>query len=262
MATARLKRRFKRFSWHYLWPLLPIVLLLTLAYITARSQLFTIKQINCQVDNLPCSPNLEPLLISFRQQNIFTLSPRQIKTQLNQFDPDLTDINISKHLPSTLKLKLHRRQPIAQLLPVNRLEFVGLDSTASATLSGQVLNQYFRLDQTATIYTAANQPLPDLPQIYLPDNQLHLGQSDITLLLLELINLLQEYFVAFQTIAWLNPDLVVIKTIPASYAVITPQNSLASQVASLQYILSNSKIEEQIPAKIDLRFAKPVLTYY
>ena len=39
------------------------------------------------------------------------------------------------------------------------------------------------------------------------------------------------------------------------------EKEYASQVASLQFILSRSKIEGKIPQKIDLRFDKPVLTY-
>jgi len=259
---SRVKRRIKQFfSWRNIWPLLSIIFLAALTYYLSRSQFFSLKQIICQLDTLPCPHSLEPVLLSFRQQNIFTLSPRQIQAQLTQLDPNLTNIKASKQLPSTLRINLHRRLPIAQLIPVNQLEFTGLDSTTSATLSGQVLDKYFRLDQTGTIYAAADQPLSQLPQIYLPDNQLHLGQSETTAFLVRLITALKEHFVTFETIAWLNPNVTIVKTIPASYAIIDSLDSIGSQVASLQYILSNSKIEEQIPTKIDLRFAKPVLTY-
>ncbi len=39
------------------------------------------------------------------------------------------------------------------------------------------------------------------------------------------------------------------------------EKEYSNQVASLQFILSRSKIEGKIPQKIDLRFDKPVLTY-
>lgn len=39
------------------------------------------------------------------------------------------------------------------------------------------------------------------------------------------------------------------------------KKNLKSQVASLQFIISRSKIEGKIPSKIDLRFEKPVAVY-
>ena len=45
------------------------------------------------------------------------------------------------------------------------------------------------------------------------------------------------------------------------FVLFSKEKEYASQVASLQFILSRSKIEGKIPQKIDLRFDKPVLTY-
>lgn len=55
-----------------------------------------------------------------------------------------------------------------------------------------------------------------------------------------------------QIVASLSGDLVVI---------FSQDKDLESQVASLQFVLSRTKIEGKNPTKIDLRFEKPVLEF-
>lgn len=73
-----------------------------------------------------------------------------------------------------------------------------------------------------------------------------------------------------ETLLMLGFETESIKSLDESFEVTLSGNLLvlfsrekeyASQVASLQFILSRSKIEGKIPQKIDLRFDKPVLTY-
>jgi hypothetical protein len=262
VVNKKVKRRLFRFSLKYLWPLLPTVLILAALVYLSQSHFFSLKKINCYLEGLPCPHRFEPLLLSLRNKNIFTLSTVKLKQIIANQDLDLTDIQISKTLPYTLTIELHQRQPVAQLIPTLELEFTGLSSTASATLSAQLGQQFFRLDKTGVIYAPTDQPEANLPRILTaPGLVLPSAQSDATRLLAQLVIALEEHYVSFEELAWLNPNLIVIKTIPYSYALIDPAASLDSQVASLQYILSNSKIEERLPKKIDLRFAKPVLIY-
>lgn len=255
MVVKKIKRRLHRFSLKFVWPLLPAFSIVALAIYLNRSHFFTVKKIVCQIDNLPCPPSFEPSLLLFRNNNIFTLSSQKVKAQLSPQNLNIVDIRVIKKLPQTLKIEIKRRSPLAQLIPVKDLQF-------NATLSAQLSSKFFSLDESGTVYAALDQPAPGLPTILLPETKsIELGRSDISQVLADLVVLLQQHFVAFETIAWLNPRMIVVQTIPQTYAVFDSTLSLSSQVASLQYILTGSKIEQQLPAKIDLRFDKPVLTY-
>jgi len=262
VTAKKIKRRFKRFSLRFLWPLLPAGLLLLLAIFLSRSQLFTLQKITCQLDNHPCSLEFEPLLVSLHGQNIFKLNQSTVAKTFQQFDSTLSEIHLSKRLPSSLIISMRRRLPVAQISPTLDLEFQGLTSTQSASLSGQLKDQFFHLDKTGDIFLITDQPDPQLPSIMLPDGQtLDIGKTDFTQTLANLVNALNAYYVSFDSLAWLKDTLIIIKTTAGSYAVLDSTKTLNSQVASLQYILSSIKIGENLPAKIDLRFDKPVITY-
>lgn len=257
----KLRRRLSRLGL-VLWPLIPVFLIAGLFFYLRQSNFFTIKKINCQLSDLPCPLELEAVLIKLRGQNIFALSKSNLTNQLVQINSNFSDISIKKILPSTISINLNLRQSIAQITSVVDLNFTGLDSSQSATLSGQITNQIFLLDADGTIFNQTDVIYPDLPQVFVPVSfNLSLGQSDLTKSLSQLIERLKVHFLLFETITWINPEFVIIKTIPGSFVIFDLTQSLESQVASLQYILAGIKIEEIVPTKIDLRFDKPVLTY-
>jgi hypothetical protein len=261
--TARkIKRRFKRFSLRFLWPLLPAAFLIGLAVLLSRSQVFNLRKITCRLDNHLCPLEFEPILVNLHGQNIFKLNQPTIISQLQDFDPTLADIDINKRLPDGLTISMKRRLPVAQIVSVIDLQFQGLTGTQSATLSGQFKDQFFQLDKSGEIFSVSNQKNPRLSTILVPDSlNLNLGQNDLSQTLASLVNALKAYYVSFDSLAWLKETVAVIKTSAGIYAVLDLSKSINSQVASLQYILSNIKIEEELPTKIDLRFDKPVLTY-
>ncbi len=227
-----------------------------------RLKIFNLKKISCKLDNHPCSLELEPILVTLYDQNIFKLDKKTLSNQLSQFDPTLTDISISKKLPNQLTLDLKRRLAIAQLVVASKLEFDSLGSTASASLSAQITDQFFSLDKSGDVFKKDQANQSQLPQILVPDSSnIDLGITPFTQTIATLINTLSQHYLNWQTIAWLNLDQVIIQTNLDIYAVINPQKPINSTVASLQYVLSNIKIDSKVPSKIDLRFDKPILTY-
>ena len=262
MTAKKIKRRFKRFSLRFLWPLLPAAVLIGLAVLLSRSQVFNLKKITCRLDNHLCPLEFEPILVNLHGQNIFRLNQSTIISQLQDFDATLADIDINKRLPNSLTISMKRRLPVAQIVSVIDLQFQGLTSTESATLSGQLKNEFFHLDKNGEIFSVSNQKNPQLFTILVPDSlNLNLGQNQLTQTLANLVNALKAYYVSLDSLAWIKEKVVVIKTTAGAYAIFDLSKSINPQVASLQYILSNIKIGEELPTKIDLRFDKPVLTY-
>ncbi len=88
------------------------------------------------------------------------------------------------------------------------------------------------------------------------------GQSRPLANVAKLINTLSAYYVSFVEIARLpNEPVYVVVTGSGEEAIIADASDFAAPVASLQFILTNIKMGESKPVKIDLRFDKPVLTY-
>ncbi len=240
----------------------PAFFLVISSVIVSRLTIFSLKKITCELDQYPCPLNFEPALVNFSQRNIFTLKKQQVVSTLMAFDIDLAEVKVVKKFPNQLLITLKKRQPIAQLVPFLNLDFIGLDSTASATISGVMTNQFFQLDKSGEIFVAGHQPASLFPLVAVPETfNFELKVSPASQQISQLIQSLQEHYVNFNSLAWLNQSLAVVKTTLGSYAIINPSQSINSQIASLQFILSGFKIGESLPKKIDLRFDKPVLTF-
>jgi len=256
------KRKLKRFSFKFLWPLLPAAILITLFILLSRSQVFFIKKITCTIDNHPCSLEFEPILVNLHQQNILKLNQKKIIDQFKKIDLTLEDFVISKSLPNKLSIKMKRRTPVAQIIPVIDLQFQGLESTQSATISGKFKDEFYQLDKQGEIFKVIDQKNLNLASILVSEDiNITLGKNQLTENLANIINTLNAYYVAFESLSLIKQNLIIVKTTFSAYAVFDFHKPLNSQVASLQYILSNIKIGERKPTKIDLRFDKPVLTY-
>jgi len=241
---------------------LPPLVLVILSLSLSRLSVFSLKKITCQLDQYPCPLNYEPVLVNFYQRNIFTLKKQSVVNTLTAFDADLAEVEVVKKLPNQLLITLKKRQPLAQLVPFLNLDFIGLDSTASATISGEMTNQFFQLDQSGEIFMTNHQPISLFPLVAVPETfNFELKISPATQQISQVILSLREHYVSFNLLAWLNQSLAVIKTSLGSYAIINPSQSIKPQIASLQFILSGFKIGESLPKKIDLRFDKPVLTF-
>ncbi|MCX6817197.1 MAG: hypothetical protein NTZ93_05005 [Candidatus Beckwithbacteria bacterium] len=233
-----------------------VVLLVLSVLILALSNLriFNLKKIDCQLDNYPCPLTLEPVLVGLSGKNIFKLNRLQVIRELSQLDQTLTDIQVTKKIPNELLIKISRRQPLAQLAFFNNLDFIGLDSTQSATLSGEMSGKFQLIDQQGQVYEANNINLESLPVVAV-SGQFNSDQIVKTLLVLN------NHYVSYNLLAWLNNKTIIIKTNLGPYAVVDPTTGVDSSIGSLQYILTGLKIGDRLPTKIDLRFDKPVLTY-
>ncbi|PJC66591.1 hypothetical protein CO018_01130 [Candidatus Beckwithbacteria bacterium CG_4_9_14_0_2_um_filter_47_11] len=226
-----------------MFKLVSVVILLAAAVGLGRRGYFKVRHIDCRLNHYPCPLQLEPVLLSFVGRNIFSLSSGSVSRQIMSFDPTLTEIKISKRLPSRLLIDLGRRLPVAAI----KVEPDG---------------PRFYLDKTGFVYlppTLVNQPLVEV--IWPKELSLVEGESVLSLDLARLVNTLAAYYVTFSQIIRQTDETYLVKTVSGPEALILAGADFAPAVASLQFILSNIKIGEPVPTKIDLRFDKPILTY-
>lgn len=255
MTRKKIKRHLNRFSIRFLWPLLPAFLLIGLTLLLGRLKVFNLKNISCHLDNHRCSLEFEPLLVGLVNQNIFKLKKQTVSAQLLQIDHNLSDIQLRKTLPNSLSIDMKKRLAIAKVLTAEDLDFTGLNSTQSATISGTINDNFFYLDKSGDIYerqTFTDEHLPHILLKSIPST----GQF-----FSNLISTLNEHYVNFESIAQVSKNIIIIKTSFGPYSIFDQNKSLELQAATLQFVLSNIKIGKSVPVKIDLRFDKPVLTY-
>ena len=241
----KLKRRGQKWLGKFLPLFLAAFLVAGLAAVS-RLGIFRLKYVNCQLNGLPCPLSLEPFLVNLHGQNLFAVTDSSLKNQLNLLNANFETITINKKLPDTISFFLTGSSPVAFM-------------TKKASDQEAV---YLALDNTGVLYSQVTTPDLKLPLILVSAAfPLNLGQSDLSLKLANLIDLLNRYYVNFSEIEYLSPEEVHIKTLPETLAVVDVTGDLPNQITSLQYILASIKIEEDLPLKIDLRFDKPVLTY-
>lgn len=222
----------------------------------AREPLFKVKSLDCRLNAYPCPLSLEPVLLSFIGKNIFLLDGAAVSRQIMSFDPTLTDIRVTKSLPSRLNLDLTRRLPVAEIDLAGGISF-------SASVSAEPTGRKLYLDKSGFIYTPVTFLPQSLPLVWWPESlPLVEGESALSRELARLVNTLNVYYVGFTKITRLpDESLYVVETASGPKALIGIENDFAPRVGSLQFILSNIKIGDKVPDKIDLRFDKPILTY-
>lgn len=227
--------------------LLVFILVLSGAYLALnQASMFKVRVINCRLNHYLCPLSLEPVLLNFIGKNIFTFNPDAAVRQLAAFDPTLSEIKVNKHLPNRLQLDLLRRLPLAVIKSIRQ----------------ESQEKVFYLDKTGFVYAPSLFLSQPLSEVWWPaELNLVEGESDLSLDLAKLINTLDAYYVNFVRLTRLLEPVYSVKTTAGPEAVIPAQEEFASRVGSLQFILTNLKIGEPVPVKIDLRFDKPILTY-
>lgn len=262
MTRKKIKRRLNKFSIKYLWPLLPALFLVGVTILLGQLKIFNLKNISCYVDNHQCSLEFEPFLVSLVNQNIFKLKKYTTINQLLEIDNNLVDIKINKTLPDSLKIESKRRVAIAKVTLVEDLDFTSLTSTQSATISGRFSQKFSFLDRSGEIYEKKIVSNEKLPRILLnPSTDFKLGITPVSQHLSNLISSLNENYVSYEEIAKVSKNIVIVKTTLGPFSIFDLNKSISQQSTYLQFVLSNIKIGEVVPIKIDLRFDKPILTY-
>lgn len=218
-------------------------MLVAAALAAARWPLFKVKSIDCRLNQYPCPPDLEPVLVPLIGQNIFSLNPAAVTRQLAAFDPTLTGTDIRKILPARLKIGLVRRQPVGRV----KLQPSG---------------EEFYVDKSGFVYRLPAGSAADGVEVLWPDSiPLTEGQTVLSQNLAQLLNTLSVYFVGVSQVIRQSEAVYLIKTASGPEALLRADGELAPAVGSLQYILTNLKIGEPVPKTIDLRFDKPILIY-
>lgn len=227
---SKTKRRLKPWL-----SVVPALLIIFLIGGLIRFKVFAVKKIDCVLDGYPCPLAFEPVLVRLYGQNLLTLKTTVPVNLLRLLDPTLTEVKIEKTLPNRIQVVLKRSPAVA---------YVVKDGV------------WFHLDALDNLVA-----LPEKPNLVLPVIELAPGVAVQPEKMSQLVQALNAAPVSFQSIMFEANDRAVIKTTLGPEVLTDPRQPISPTIATLQYILTNLKMGEKLPIKIDLRFAKPILSY-
>ena len=190
-----------------------------------------IKEIDCQINQTPCSEETEQEFGKFLGQNFFLVKTDEKVREMKASYPHWEKIVIKKTPFHKILISITTRQPVACLL---------------------IGDKIFLLDKEAVVLNE-RKTNPGLPEI-----EVEKFKEEEVKRAIEAIFLLNQYSVPCGRMKIENQQLTLLwpETI-----VLLPQKELSLKIASLQMIVSQGKIEDKLPKIIDLRFKKPVISY-
>ena len=176
----------------------------------------------------------------FAGKNIFMVSSRQIQGSIADAYKCAKNVSVQKKYPNTLVITVEADRSLVK---------VG-DKNIFITEKGFVLE---------------NQNQGNLPAVFFDkEPELKPGEKieDATVVFaLSLISQIGKTDFVATSIRILNPAMISVYNRENRMVIFTSEKDASLQVDSLQLILSESKIDPSKIDKIDLRFAKPVITY-
>lgn len=189
-------------------------------------------EIDCQINQTPCPAAIEKEFVDLLGQNLILSRPEQKIPALKATYFQYEKIIIKKQPLDKIIVLITTRQPVVCFL-----------------IAGQKL----LLDTGARVVREV-EINPGLPEIKAVRFQEEKARQAI-----ETAALLEHYQIDFLNLELNEKDELKVRLTESE--VWLSFEEIGSQIASLQTILSQARIKERLPKKIDLRFNKPILSY-
>lgn len=256
------KRRFLRFSKIIFLSFISLFIVIIL--LTVHSGFFSIKQIEIQGDKVTCVGSDQLKTSSnLLGQNFFLIDTQKTAEDLKGKFICVKQIVLTRLPPDTVQMVISSRQPMVIL--------VGLkDQPASpsflieniATPDAQAVQDSFVVDSEGVIFSKDLANL-SMPKIYIYDSDIFLGKklADDTGNSLKILEKVQRLGVSVKK-SLITQDFFIINPDTSDPKIIFRLDSkIDSQLASLQLILTDAKIDLKELEFIDLRFDKPIVRF-
>lgn len=224
--------------------------------------LFTVKKVGVEAV-LPGCVNENQLKDSsgILGQNFFLVNSAKIEKILKQKFFCIKSLNISKHFPDKVILQTSGRQPFAVLVdlkdkPVSPASLIENIATPSA---GQLGNLY-TIDDEGVVFDK-NKDALNTPRIYIYGLTIAQGNNWTGgLNALKILDKAKTFGVDIGE-SWMDEGYFVINSKPKPKIIFNLGGNIDIQLASLQLILAEAKINLKELEFIDLRFDKPIVRF-
>lgn len=248
-----------------------IIILLVLSvssfFLLFRSNIFIIKTIEVELQKIVCADSNQISSSSkLLGQNLILINSSKVEKELKEKYLCIKGIAISKHFPNKIKLHIFERVPAAILISLKSEQATGsatlekiIEATGAANLDIIGPTESFLVDSEGIVYQQ-NIDQINVPKIYLEQYSLVVGQKieeDLIKNLLKILEKVKSFGVMVKEAKIYSKFNLLINATPK--IVFKLNKNLDIQLASLQLILGQAKIDQEDLEFIDLRFDKPVI---
>ncbi len=252
--------------------IIAVVLLAVLfdGYLFFSSGILKVKNINVTMQNVGCTNELQIKSASgLLDQNILLLNLSSAKDKIKSF-LCIRSVNLSKQLPNTINIEVSGRQAVAELVNISGQDGRPLDGTESAVLSSEILatksgeiasSSGFAVDAEGVIF--AKDVNLNIPKIYYHGSGLMVGRNleeDLVVNSLKILDGVKKLGIEPKD-AKIYSSALLVETLGSPKLIFALKNDLNIQLASLQLILQEAKINNRTMEFVDLRYDKPVVKY-
>lgn len=244
-----------------------LVAILSLGLLSLRSNLFIIRSVDVYLDKIECADETQIRDSSLLYgQNLILLNPSKVINDLKNNFLCIRDIQISRNFPegvfsNQVSIFASGREPKAIILVSKEKEATesGIENIATPSARiHEVISSFLVDDQGILFAKEAN--LSNIPKIYYYGD-LTLGQTSTQSILdtLRILEKIKLYGLEIQETE-VRDDLFLIYPNPGVPRIVFRlEENFDTQLASLQLIFNQAKIDENVLEFIDLRFDKPVV---
>lgn len=207
--------------------------------------LFRISKVEIEAKDINCS-SLDEIqgVLNLKDQNFFIVQFTNAEKAILKKFYCIKSVKFEKFFPNKIKVDMEGRLPLANLI---------------ATPSGE-FEDNFLFDEEGVVFSKDN--IPYLPKIYLSNFKPTLGQKLWDERMQNIIFILDRARLIKLDIleAWVKDNFLEVQTVGPKI-IFRTDNDMDIQLASLQLILGEAKIDFSNLEFIDLRFDKPVVRF-
>lgn len=240
-----------------------------------ESELFKVTTVS--VEGIYSNAKFNDEIQHWRGKNLLLFNAKTYTKHLQTTFSELTNVRVSKRLPHTIVVSVYQREPVALLVT---LEIPQATDSATPSARPTIVTGKYHLDAfgvpfakvdeegvvTIEASKAASQIVSSLPLFFYPKNgSITMGQKIDDPFITQAIAVSQKSAstpLQFSQYTKLTEHSFEAKMSNGLKVFFSNDKDVASQLAALQMIYESSTIDKRAELKtIDVRFAKPVLTF-
>ena len=235
-----------------------------------KFNLLSVGEIELKTNNVDCVTSDElKNTANLQGQNILFLNESSLEKRLKEKFLCIRKIKIHKNLPQKVILEVEGRQPVAILIESKIKESISTSraeaslSAIEASVSAQFVfvgdGDKFLVDDEGVIFAKTS---GDAPKVYFEGIPLTLGkkiEKEIVKNALKVLEKVKDFGVEVGETKIYSQNTLLVNSTPKM--IFSLNSSIDLQVAALQLLLQQAKINEENMEFIDLRFEKPIIKY-
>lgn len=225
--------------------ILSVLSLITVVFIVLFSDILTVRSIECRNESsITCSPEIVAELERLIGQRILLLRLNDLERKIMQSDPAVKSINLSIDVRErSILASVVRRNPVVRIAASNSLDVSHV------------------IDEEGMVFE--NGTTKDAPPLIIWDgfSTLSIGQR-VPDQLGRSVTLIRQLPAIIEVLGAVHvrADSLEVTTVEGTLVTFSLEQDPATQLAALQLVINQSRIDRMIYRSIDLRYQRPIVT--